>query len=75
MLRQEIIDAVQKGQFHIYAVKTVEEGLEILTGMKAGERGPDGKFPEGTIYARVEARLREIQKHLNSAEEEEEEKS
>lgn len=74
MLRHEIINAVQKKQFHIYAVKTVEEGLEILTGLKAGERGPDGKFPEGTIYARVEARLREIQKNLNSAEEEEEEK-
>lgn len=72
MLRQEIIDAVQKQQFHIYAVKTVEEGLEILTGMKAGERGPDGEFPEGTIYARVAARLREIQKNLNQTEEEEE---
>lgn len=72
MLRHEVIDAVQKRQFHIYAVKTVEEGLEILTGLKAGERGPDGEFPEGTIYARVEARLREIQKHL--AEEEEEKK-
>nr|BAL57389.1 ATP-dependent protease [uncultured Acetothermia bacterium]BAL58905.1 ATP-dependent protease [Candidatus Acetothermum autotrophicum] len=73
MLRQEIIDAVQKKQFHIYAVKTVEEGLEILTGLKAGERGPDGTFPEGTIYARVEARLREIQKNLNQTEAEEEE--
>jgi lon-related putative ATP-dependent protease len=73
MLRQEIIDAVNKKQFHIYAVKTVEEGLEILTGLKAGERGPDGKFPEGTIYARVEARLREIQKNLNTTETEEEE--
>ncbi len=74
MLRHEIIDAVQKNQFHIYAIKTVEEGLELLTGVPAGERGPDGKFPEGTIYARVEARLREIQKNLRSAEEEEEEK-
>jgi lon-related putative ATP-dependent protease len=74
MLRQEIIDAVTRDQFHIYAVKTVEEGLELLTGLKAGERGPDGKFPEGTIYARAEARLREIQKNLNLTEEEEEEK-
>jgi len=71
MLRHEVIDAVQKGQFHIYAIKTVEEGLELLTGLQAGERGPDGKFPEGTIYARVAARLQEIQKNLRSTEEEE----
>lgn len=72
MLRHEVIDAVRKNQFHIYAIKTVEEGLELLTGLKAGERGPDGKFPEGTIYARVEARLREIRKRLAEEEEEEE---
>ncbi len=74
MLRPEVIDAVKRGQFHIYAVKTVEEGLELLTGLQAGERSPEGKFPEGTIYARVEARLREIQKNLNLTEEEEDEK-
>ncbi len=74
MLRHEVIDAVRKNQFHIYAIKTVEEGLELLTGLKAGERGPDGEFPEGTIYARVEARLREIRKRLTEEEEEEEEK-
>lgn len=73
MLRPEIIEAVKRGQFHIYAVKTVEEGLQLLTGLPAGERTPEGKFPEGTIYARVEARLREIQKNLNLTEEEEEE--
>ncbi len=75
MLRQEIIDAVREGRFHIYAIRTVEEGLEILTGLKAGERGPDGKFPEGTIYARVEARLEEIHKSLEATEKEEEERS
>lgn len=74
MLRPEIIDAVKRDQFHIYAVKTVEEGLELLTGLQAGARNAEGKFPEGTIYARVEARLREIQKNLNLTEEEEEEK-
>ncbi len=75
MLRPEVIDAVKRGQFHIYAVKTVEEGLELLTGLQAGERTPEGKFPEGTIYARVEARLREIQKNLNLTKEEEGEKT
>ncbi|MEM2002102.1 MAG: hypothetical protein QXT77_05620, partial [Candidatus Methanomethylicaceae archaeon] len=69
----EIIDAVREGRFHIYAIRTVEEGLELLTGLKAGERGPDGKFPEGTLYARVEARLAEIYKKLESSTKEEEE--
>lgn len=71
MLRQEIIDAVKHNKFHIYAIKTVEEGLELLTGWKAGERGPDGRFAERTVYARVEERLREIHKNLNKTEEEE----
>ncbi len=71
MLRQEIIDAVREKRFHIYAIRTVEEGLEVLTGLAAGERGPDGKFPEGTIYARVEARLQEIHRNLTEKEEEE----
>lgn len=69
MLRQEIIDAVREGKFHIYAIRTVEEGLEILTGLKAGERGPEGKFPQGTLYALVEARLEEIHKRLEATEE------
>jgi lon-related putative ATP-dependent protease len=72
MLRQEIIDAVREKRFHIYAIRTVEEGLELLTGLPAGERGPERKFPEGTLYARVEARLQEIQKNLEATHEEEE---
>lgn len=71
MLRPEIIEAVKKNQFHIYAIETIEEGLELLMGLKTGERGPDGKFPEGTLYARVEERLREIHKNLNTHEDEE----
>lgn len=74
MLRPEIVEAVRKQQFHIYAIKTIEEGLELLTGMQAGERGPDGKFSEGTLYTRVEARLHELHKNLDKTEEEEEEK-
>jgi lon-related putative ATP-dependent protease len=69
MLRPEIIEAVKKQQFHVYVVKTIEEGLELLTGMEPGQRGPDGKFPEGSLYARVEARLREIQQNLETEEE------
>ncbi len=58
MLRAEVIDAVATGKFHIYPVSTVGEGLEILTGKAAGTRDANGKFPEGTIFARADDRLR-----------------
>ncbi len=57
MLDDEVIEAVAQGHFHIHPVTTVEEAMEILTGMPAGGRGPDGTFPEGSLYARVDARL------------------
>lgn len=57
MLDDEVIDAVAQGRFHIHPVTTVEEAMEILTGLPAGTRGPDGTFPEGSLYARVDARL------------------
>ena len=57
MLRQDIVDAVKAGQFAIYAVGHIDEGIEILTGVKAGERGADGKFPEGSINRSVEDKL------------------
>ena len=60
MLDQEVVDAVAEGKFHIWPVKTVEEGLKILTGMDAGLRQEDGTYPEGTIYRKVDDRLREI---------------
>ncbi|MGI6318905.1 MAG: AAA family ATPase [Firmicutes bacterium] len=58
MLDEEVVEAVREGKFHIYAVKTVEEGMEILTGMPAGERGEDGKYPAGTINYLVEQKLK-----------------
>jgi lon-related putative ATP-dependent protease len=57
MLREEVVEAARQGRFHIYAVKTVDQGIEILTGLPAGERGPDGKYPKGSISALVDARL------------------
>lgn len=54
MLDDEVVEAVRDGKFHIYAVKTVDEGIAILTGIPAGERGEDGKYPEGTINYLVE---------------------
>ena len=53
MLRPEVIDAVKEGKFHIYAVSTVDEGIEVLTGVAAGRRGKSGKYPTGTINRKV----------------------
>jgi predicted ATP-dependent protease len=60
MLRQELCDAVAAGQFHIWAVRTIDEGLTLLTGVLAGERGPDGVYPQGTVHGAVQKRLRQL---------------
>jgi len=60
MLRPEVVQACAAGQFHIWAVETIDEGLELLTGVPAGQRDESGKLPEGTVHARVEARLKAL---------------
>jgi lon-related putative ATP-dependent protease len=57
MLREDVVEAVRQGKFNVYAVSHVDEGIEILTGIKAGKRGVDGKFEPGTINAQVEEKL------------------
>jgi len=57
MLHRRVVDAVEQGKFHIYPVETIDQGMEILTGMEAGARGAEGVFPEGTINRLVEDRL------------------
>jgi lon-related putative ATP-dependent protease len=58
MLRREVVDAVRKRQFHVYRVSTVEEGIEILTGVRAGRPDPEGRFPRGTVFGEVQATLK-----------------
>jgi lon-related putative ATP-dependent protease len=58
MLREDVVEAVRNGQFGIYAVATIDEGIEILTGVKAGEREPGAAFPAGTINRLVEDKLK-----------------
>jgi lon-related putative ATP-dependent protease len=58
MLREDVVEAVKNGQFAVYAVGSIDEGAEILTGVKAGERGADGRFPAGTINRLVEDKLK-----------------
>jgi predicted ATP-dependent protease len=58
MLREEVVNAVKEGKFHIYAVSTVDEGIEVLTDMEAGERRRSGAYRAGTINYRVDKQLK-----------------
>lgn len=60
MLKDEVIEAVEAGKFHIYPISTIQEGIELLTGVPAGERQPDGTFPDDTIFGKVDKRLAEM---------------
>ncbi|SDY46801.1 ATP-binding protein [Tindallia californiensis] len=62
MLKDEVVEAVKDGEFHIYAISHVEEGIEILTGVPAGTEDENGNYPEGTINAMVRNRLKRIHK-------------
>ncbi len=64
MLHEDVIQAVAAGQFHIWSVETIEQGIEILTGIKAGQRGKNGKFSKGSIYCLVDDRLRAMADRL-----------
>ncbi|HEY3175504.1 MAG TPA: AAA family ATPase, partial [Candidatus Polarisedimenticolia bacterium] len=57
MLDEEVVEAVRRKRFHIYPVRTVEEGIEVLTGSPAGQRDPSGRYPEGTIFRLVDDKL------------------
>ncbi len=57
MLRQDVVDAVEKGEFSIHAVSTIDEGIEILTGVTAGEKDEEGNYPEDTLNGRVATQL------------------
>ena len=60
MLHEEVVEAVKSGLFHVYAAKSIDEGIEILTGISAGERQPDGTYPEGSVNDRAGKRLAEM---------------
>ncbi len=64
MLRSDVIEAVKGGKFHIYKVSTIDEGIEILTGIPAGTKNDGGEYPEGTINYLVLEKLKEIHDKL-----------
>ena len=78
MLRKDVVEAVKKGQFHVYPVKTIDEGIEILTGKKAGARNAKGAYPKGSINYLVDEKLKELAEGLknfgNNEKDEEKEK-
>jgi len=57
MLRQDVVDAVGAGTFHVHAIASVDEGIALLTGLDAGAPGTDGGYPDGSVNARVVAAL------------------
>jgi predicted ATP-dependent protease len=59
MLREDVVEAVRQERFHVYVVSTVDEGLTLLSGRQAGERGPDGRFPPDSVNGAVDRALAE----------------
>lgn len=58
VLKDEVISAVKDGLFHIYPISSISEGIEILTGVTAGKKGPRGKYPQNTIFGKVYKKLK-----------------
>src|SRR6267378_3049136 len=64
MLSEEVVEAVKQGRFHIYPVSTIDEGIEILTGIKAGALRNDGNYEAGSVHFRVNKRLAEMAEEI-----------
>jgi lon-related putative ATP-dependent protease len=73
MLRADVCQAIAEGQFHIYPIDSIDEGIEILTAWPAGEIDEEGLYPEDSVHGRVQERLEEIADNLRESEEEEDE--
>lgn len=68
MLKDEVIEAVENNKFHIYSVKKIEEGIELLTGVPAGELDQYGDYPKDTIFYLADQKLKDYNKILEPAE-------
>lgn len=64
MLREDVIEAVRENKFHIWAVRSIDEGIEVLTGIPAGAAGDDGTYPDGSLNALVSRRLADLAERL-----------
>jgi predicted ATP-dependent protease len=68
MLNDEVVEAVRAGRFHIWSVETIEQGIEILTGMPAGQRDKHGEFPKKTVFHLVDKRLASMAERMQAME-------
>jgi lon-related putative ATP-dependent protease len=68
MLRKDVVAAVQEGKFHIYPIQSIDQGVEILTGLPAGEKSPGGTYPAGTVNALVDQKLQELAERMKEFE-------
>jgi lon-related putative ATP-dependent protease len=66
MLKEEAVEAVGEGKFHIWPVATIDEGIEVLTGVEAGSRDEDGLFAENTVHGLVDRRLHELAERIRN---------
>jgi predicted ATP-dependent protease len=64
VLREDVVEAVRHGRFHIWAVATVDQAMEVLSGLPSGEREADGHFPSGTLNYVVDKRLTELAQRM-----------
>ena len=60
MLKDEILDEVQKGNFHLYSISRIEEAIELLTGIKAGKKLDNGSYQANTVFGLVEKKLKTL---------------
>jgi lon-related putative ATP-dependent protease len=75
MLRKDVVEAVAKGKFRVYPVKTIDQGIEILTGIPAGEPDAKGNYPKGTVHGLVHEKLGELAVGLKKFGEDEDKES
>lgn len=70
MLNEEVVEAVNKGRFHVWSIETIEQGIELLTGIPAGKADKNGKFEKGTLYNLVAHNLKRMHDRMHSEGEE-----
>lgn len=69
MLKEEVVEAIAAGQFHLWSIETIEQGIEILTGVKAGAAGKNGSFPKGTVFYLVAQTLKKMHARMHDEDE------
>jgi predicted ATP-dependent protease len=72
MLREDVVEAVKDGRFHVYPVENIDEGIEVLTGLPAGKLDEKGRYPENTINYKVQEKLDKMAKRLSKIKDDEE---